>query len=459
MVSSAMKRNNLLVALPALLALAGVMLAGMPRPAEAVALFMLVVLLTGVTWHFVGGRRSRLQTVVNLLEALHEGDYGVRASGAERRDDFGDIARRFNELAARLQDEQRGLHESLQLLSKTLAALDGAVFAFERDGRLRLVNPAGERLLGRAAVELLGAEASALGLAQLFDVASGEIVAHGFPGQSGRWQVGHATLRSRSQEGRLLVVQPMERVLREEEAQAFRRLLRVLSHEITNSMAPIGSMVDTLQNLLPEAGHSLDAELDADVRHGLEVIGQRSAALQRFIGHYARLARLPPPQCVRVDVAALCERVVCLSDDARIRMLPSKSLELLGDPDQLEQVLINLLRNAVEAGGDNEVLLSWHRQKQRVLIDVIDLGPGLPSSGNLFVPFFTTKPQGAGIGLALSRQIVEAQDGTLELHPREDALGAVARMSLPVLDGSESSLVHGQERYVGDQDARSLDQG
>lgn len=430
-----MRRNNLLIALPALLALAGVMLAGMPRPVEAVALFMLVVLLTGVTWHFTGDRPSRLQTVVNLLEALHEGDYGVRASGAERRDDFGDIARRFNELAARLQDEQRGLHESLQLLSKTLAALDGAVFAFERDGRLRLVNPAGERLLGRAAVELLGADASVLGLAPLFDVASGEIVAHGFPGQSGRWQVGHATLRSRSQEGRLLVVQPMERALREEEAQAFRRLLRVLSHEITNSMAPIGSMVETLQSLLPEAGHSLDAELDADVRHGLEVIGQRSAALQRFIGHYARLARLPPPQCVRVDVAALCERVVRLVDDARIRVLRGRSLELQGDPDQLEQVLINLLRNAVEAGGENEVLLGWHRQGRRVLVEVSDLGPGLPSSGNLFVPFFTTKPQGAGIGLALSRQIVEAQDGTLELHPREDARGAVARMSLPVAEG------------------------
>jgi len=427
-----MRRSNLLVAVPASLALAGVMLAGSPRPAEAVALSTLVVLLTVVAWRFVGDRPSRLQTVANLLEALREGDYGVRASGAERADDFGDIARRFNELAARLQDEQRGLQESVQLLSKTLAALDGAVFAFERDGRLRLVNPAGERLLGRPAVELLGADAGTLGLVSLLEVPSGEIVARRFAGQSGRWQVGHASLRSRSQEGRLLVVQPMERALREEEAQAFRRLLRVLSHEITNSMAPIGSMVETLHGLLPAAGQPLGDELDADLRHGLQVIGQRSAALQRFVGHYARLARLPPPQRVRVGVAALAERVVRLFDDARIRVLPGDSLELMGDPDQLEQVLINLLRNAVEAGGDKEVLLGWRRQGKSVLIEVSDLGPGLPSSGNLFVPFFTTKPQGAGIGLALSRQIVEAQDGTLELHAREDARGAVARMSLPM---------------------------
>jgi nitrogen fixation/metabolism regulation signal transduction histidine kinase len=424
--------SSVLVALPALLALGGVLLAGAPSASDALALFVLVTVLTVVAWRFAGQRPRRMQTVVNLLEALREGDYGVRASGAERRDDFGDIARRFNQLAVRLQDEQRGLQESLQLLSKTLAALDGAVFAFERDGRLRLVNPAGERLLARPAAELLGKDADALRLSALFEVASGEIVPFEFAGQTGRWQVGHAALRSRSQEGRLLVVQPMERVLREEEAQAFRRLLRVLSHEITNSMTPIASMVETLQGLLPGAGKPLDAELDTDLRHGLQVIGQRSGALQRFISQYARLARLPPPQPTTLDVASLCERVVGLFDDARIRIAPGEALSLVGDRDQLEQVLINLLRNAVEAGGENEVRLGWRRVEARVLVEVSDLGPGLPRSGNLFVPFFTTKAHGAGIGLALSRQIVEAQGGTLELHAREALPGAVARLSLPL---------------------------
>ncbi|KLD67145.1 histidine kinase [Luteibacter rhizovicinus DSM 16549] len=436
MMRSRVASGTFLVALPALMALGGVLLVGMPPSfAEAAVLFVLVAVLTVAAGRFTGGRPSRMQTVVNLLEALREGDYGVRASGAERPDDFGDIARRFNELAVRLQDEQRGLQESLQLLSKTLAALDGAVFAFERDGRLRLVNPAGERILARPAAELLGAEASALGLSPLFEVTSGDIVPYAFAGQAGRWQVGHATLRSRSQEGRLLVVQPMERALREEEAQAFRRLLRVLSHEITNSMTPIGSMVETLQGLLPGAGRVLDDDVDADLRHGLDVIGQRSAALQRFIGHYAQLARLPPPQPATVDVASLCERVAWLFDDARIRVVAGEAVSLRGDRDQLEQVLINLLRNAVEAGGEEEVLLSWRRLDARVVVEVSDLGPGLPASGNLFVPFFTTKAHGAGIGLALSRQIVEAQDGTLDLHARESARGVVARMTLPMAEG------------------------
>ena len=424
--------TGLLVALPALLALTGVLLAGVPSVAEAVALVALVIVLTWAAWRFAGERTNRLQTVVNLLEALREGDYGVRASGTARGDDFGDIARHFNALAARLQDEQRGLHESLQLLSKTLAALDGAVFAFERDGRLRLVNPAGERLLARPAQELLGTDAAMLGLAALFDVRSGDIVPHAFAGQSGRWQVGHASLRSRSQEGRLLVVQPMERALRDEEAQAFRRLLRVLSHEITNSMAPIASLVETLQGVLPTTGKPLDRELHEDLRHGLDVIGQRSAALQRFIGQYARLARLPPPQPAVVDVVAFCERVAGLFNDPRIRIASGAALQLHGDRDQLEQVLINLLRNAVEAGGDSEVVLGWRRADKHVLVEVSDRGPGLPPSGNLFVPFFTTKTNGAGIGLALSRQIVEAQGGSLELHGRDDGQGAVARMSLPL---------------------------
>ena len=429
--NSATVLRSALIALPALGALLGVLVAGTPELPEAIGLFLLVLALTGAAIRFAGERPSRMRTVANLLEALREGDYGVRVSTPLDRE-FADVARRFNDLAERLQDEQRGVQENLQLLSKTLAALDGAVFAFERDDRLRLVNPAGERLLGRTASDLLGKDAVSLDLLVLFDAPSGDIVAHEFPLQSGRWQVVHTALRSRSHDGRLLVVQPMERALREEEAQAFRRLLRVLSHEINNSMGPIGSMVETLQGFLPPAGTPLDAELDDDLRHGLAMIGQRSMALQRFIGGYARLARLPPPKRLPVHVGLLCERVAGLFDDRRVRLLGGPPIALQGDPDQLEQVLINVLRNAIEAGGDADVDVTWTQRERRAVIDIVDGGPGLPASGNLFVPFFTTKPQGAGIGLALSRQIVEAQGGTLELHPREGARGAVARIVMPI---------------------------
>ncbi len=416
---------------PALLALVLVLAAGAPRLPEAIVLLLCVLLLTMALWRWQQrDAGQRLRTLGGLLDALREGDYSVRAA-QDARDADGLLAR-FNALAQRLQDEQRDSHESLQLLSKTLAALDGAVFAFEQDQRLRLVNPAGERLLGVAAQQAIGQSAQALGLAVLFDVPSGSIQAHAFAGQQGRWQIGHAALRSRSQAGRLLLVQPMERALREEEAQAFRRLLRVLSHEINNSLTPIASIADTLARLLAAAPQALDAELQADLHNGLGVIEQRSAALQRFLGGYARLARLPAPVPAPVALAPLCARVQRLLDDARVQVEVAPSLHACADADQLEQVLINLLRNALEAGGSAPVTLRASADGASVSIEVCDGGAGLPPSDNLFVPFFTTKPGGSGIGLVLSRQILEAQGGSLSLEARTDAQGSVATLRLPL---------------------------
>lgn len=416
---------------PALLALVLVLAAGAPRLPEAIVLLLCVLVLTMALWRWQQrDAGQRLRTLGGLLDALREGDYSVRAA-QDARDADGLLAR-FNALAQRLQDEQRDSHESLQLLSKTLAALDGAVFAFEQDQRLRLINPAGERLLGVAAPQAIGQSAQALGLAGLFDVPSGSIQAHAFAGQQGRWQIGHAALRSRSQAGRLLLVQPMERALREEEAQAFRRLLRVLSHEINNSLTPIASIADTLARLLAAAPQALDAELQADLHNGLSVIEQRSAALQRFLGGYARLARLPAPVPAPVALAPLCARVQRLLDDARVQVEVAPSLHACADADQLEQVLINLLRNALEAGGSAPVTLRASADGASVSIEVCDGGAGLPPSDNLFVPFFTTKPGGSGIGLVLSRQILEAQGGSLRLEARTDAQGSVATLRLPL---------------------------
>jgi two-component system, NtrC family, nitrogen regulation sensor histidine kinase NtrY len=423
----------LLVATPALSALAIVLAAGVPQGAARWLLPVLVIGLT-VALAALQVRRARhaLATLGNLVDALREGDYGVRAAAARTRVDAG-LAEAFNRLALHLQDERRGMHETLQLLSKTLAMLDGAVFVFEQDQRLRVVNPAGEHLLGQAATDLVGQQAQALGLAPLFALPSGSLHALGFRGQAGRWQVSHAALRSRSQSGRLLVIQPMERALREEEAQAFRRLLRVLSHEINNSLAPIASMADTLRRLLPEAGMPIGAEDRQDVVDGLRLVEQRSGALQRFLGGYARLARLPPPVIVPVRLDEHLRRVRKLIASERVQLRPSPPLLVMADADQLEQVLINLLRNALEADASGaQVEVQCVQDGQGVRIDIVDQGPGLPTSDNLFVPFFTTKPGGSGIGLVLSRQIIESQHGSLRLQSRDDVPGSVASICLPV---------------------------
>ncbi|WP_426662324.1 sensor histidine kinase [Rhodanobacter aciditrophus] len=369
-----------------------------------------------------------LYTLSGLLEALRQGDYSLRGvQGGVLGDAIYDI----NALAERLQRERLEFEESSYLLGKTLAALDSAVFVFDEGLRLRLLNPAAQRLLDAERHRLFGLSAAELGLAPLLEGPTARLLAHVFPGRSGRFEIRHAALRSGGRGGQLLVVNDVGRVLREEERAAWQRLLRVLGHEVNNSLAPIQSMAGTLATLA--ARDPLPDDWREDFRGGLELIGHRAEALGRFLSSYSKLARLPPPQPRAVELAGLVAKLARLEQRLAVVVEAGEPLTLQADPDQLEQALINLLRNAVEAalpGGG--VRVRWRRRDERACIEVEDDGPGPPSSDNLFVPFFTTKPGGSGIGLALARQIAEAHDGGVSLLPRDGARGALATLWLPL---------------------------
>jgi signal transduction histidine kinase len=230
----------------------------------------------------------------------------------------------------------------------------------------------------------------------------------------------------------LLVLTDLSRALREEERQAWQRLLRVLGHELNNSLAPIRSIAGSLESLVGR--DPLPEDWQEDVKGGLAVINSRAEALTRFMESYSRLARLPQPKIQPVDLAACIRRVLSLETRIAVEAAPGPVVTIQADGDQLEQLLINLLRNAVDAaletGGG--VHVRWTRNGSFVDIMVEDEGPGLPSTSNLFVPFFTTKPGGSGIGLVLSRQIAEAHGGSLTLHNRVSARGCEARLRLPL---------------------------
>ncbi|HSR41519.1 MAG TPA: ATP-binding protein, partial [Longimicrobiales bacterium] len=202
-------------------------------------------------------------------------------------------------------------------------------------------------------------------------------------------------------------------------------------HEINNSLAPIKSISGSLQNLVDR--NRLPADLQEDVDRGLRVIQSRAEALGRFMATYAKLARLPQPQLGEVDVEGLVRRVAALETRLDVDVVGGPALVLRADGDQLEQALINLIRNAADASMESGggVRVSWDRGPEGVDILVEDEGPGLGDTANLFVPFYTTKPGGSGIGLVLSRQIAEGHGGTLELENRESGGGARARLSLP----------------------------
>lgn len=417
--------------LPALALLGVILLSG------DFSLNVALVLLTlaSICWLAFGFAARRwavyhLQTLSNLLEALREGDYSLRGRRARINDALGEVMREVNALSETLRVERLGAREASALLMRVVDTIDIAVFAFDGRRRLRLVNPAGERLLARSAVKLRNETAAELELENFLDAEPRRTVQHRFPSGVGRWDVRHGTFREAGVPHELLVITDLSRTLREEERKAWQRLIRVIGHELNNSLAPIKSMAATLQSLLQR--DALPADWREDMNDGLNVIGKRTDALGRFMTAYAMLARLPSPNCRPVNLKRLVQRVAAL--DTRMHVsVEGPTTTVRVDPDQVEQLLINLLKNAIDAAGQTsgEVTIRWEVNAQRIHIQVLDTGPGVTNSDNLFVPFFTTKPHGTGVGLALCRQIAEAHGGTMTLENRNDATGCAASVMLP----------------------------
>ena len=378
-----------------------------------------------------------LQTLANLLEALRQGDFSLRARRGQDRDALGEVLREVNLLGTMLRTQRLGALEATTLLRRVMVEIDVAVFAFDESGRLRLVNRAGERLLAQPSERLLGRAAADLELESTLGGESQRTLTNEFPGGRGPWALRRSTFREGGAPHQLVVLADLSRALRGEERQAWQRLIRVLGHELNNSLAPIQSMAATLRTLYERSPRAVDWE--ADMTQGLGVIADRAAALGRFVAAYGQLARLPPPVRRPVDVGEWITRVAALERRLEVEVQPGPPVIIDADGDQLDQLLINLVRNgadaALETGGPVRVRWVSDRLGAREELEVLveDEGPGLANTSNLFVPFFTTKPEGSGIGLVLSRQIAEAHDGSLTLEPRRaGGRGSVARLRLPV---------------------------
>ncbi|MGA8221601.1 MAG: ATP-binding protein [Candidatus Acidiferrales bacterium] len=373
-----------------------------------------------------------LRTLSNLLAALREGDFSIRARGANVEDALGEVLREVNALGETLRQQRLGALEATALLRKVMEEIDVAVFAFDGNGCLRLVNRAGERVLARPEERLLGQTAEELDLAECLQGETPRIAQIAFPGKSGRWEIHRGSFREAGLAHQLLVITDLSRALRDEERQAWQRLIRVLGHELNNSLAPMKSIAENLTSMLGRKERAPDWQ--EDMRSGLSVIAARTDGLARFMSAYARLAKLPPPIFQPVEVGDWIRRVAGLEPRLQVQLNPGPDVRIQADPAQLDQLLINLLHNAVDAaletGGG--VRVGWEHEDGYIEVWVQDDGPGIPNPTNLFVPFFTTKQGGSGIGLVLSRQIAEAHGGSLTLENRESTRGCEARLRLPL---------------------------
>jgi two-component system nitrogen regulation sensor histidine kinase NtrY len=389
-----------------------------------------------------------LQTLANVVSALREEDYSFRARGATADDALGELSLEVNALADLLSDQRIRAIEATALLRRVVEEIDAPLFAFDPDRVLRLVNPAGEKLLQQAAVRLLGRTADEIGLADCLSVTSEALVALPAHSTTTRWLVRQSKFREKGVPHTLVVLSDVSRALREEERGAWQRLIRVVGHELNNSLAPIKSIAGSLSSRLRET--DLNPDERRDFERGLAIIEDRSASLNRFLQAYRRLAQMPPPARTKVTLLPIMERVVFLETRMAVEISPGPDVMLTVDADQIEQMLINLLRNAVEAAlepslGDDrsgsykdggevrkpEVTLNWVVEDQSVILTIQDNGLGLLNPSNAFVPFYTTKPSGSGIGLALSRQIVEAHGGSIELSNLNGKRGCQVRVRLP----------------------------
>lgn len=379
-----------------------------------------------------------LQTLSNVVAALREDDYSFRARGATRNDAMGDLALEINALAGMLQAQRAGALEAMALVERVLNSMQSPVFAFDPEGRLKLINTAAEQMLHVDAKRALGHPAEEFELAYLIEASDDDLFSLGDGKQAARWIVKRANFRLSGVPHTLIVLSDVSAALREEERLAWARLIRVLGHEINNSLAPIKSIAESLRGRVREA---VPGNQSSDFERGLEVIENRAESLNRFLQAYRQLMGLPAPRLELIALAPLILRVAQLETRVEVKIATSGEIMLPADADQIQQALINLLRNAAEAalgpdtthGGTACVEIGWKSAGSEVVIGITDNGPGLTNASNLFVPFYTTKLNGTGIGLALAQQIAQAHRGAVELRNRTDGrTGCRAELRLPL---------------------------
>ena len=376
----------------------------------------------------------QFRSISNLLEALIQGDYALRARSDQSGGALDELVSAMNDLAQGMSQQRWESVESQLLLRTIIEHIDVAIIALTQNNQIRFSNPAADHLL-----QLHNPSSNQQLLQQLAfvqELTSGchQLVELSLGYQQGRFNVYIEEFRDAGKQHKLLFITDMRSLLRTEERKAWQDLIRVISHEINNSLSPIASISQTLKRLIERDARG--ETLAEDLREGLHIISERAIGLSQFVESYKQLAKLPEPQIQPLAIRPLVEKIIALFNHTAIEIETETNFTLQLDPIQFEQVLINLIKNAVEATAltnpSSIIKIRWAVSHQFFKLDICDQGSGISNPNNLFVPFYSTKKQGSGIGLVLSRQIIEAHNGRLTLS-NQDSGGCCASIELPVL--------------------------
>jgi len=402
---------------------------------SAVVIILLLTLLL-IAFKLLSIHRRSKHKIELIIRAIVNNDPML---GFARNDPLAD---KISQIRERLQSSRLEAQTQAQYLQSLLIHIDIAILVIDDNNHIVHKNPASEKLLGR-----LGDSIDPLGqLGQLLTAQTAQKTTVSW--QSGEQvdtlsvHVTHCKIQGKSL--KLVSIQSIYQALAAKEQQAYKRLTKVLTHEVANSITPLASLADTAMSLLPDDLTFDDPEDKDDINEALTTLSSRTAQLSAFIKRFHQITSLPKPELQEIQLPALIERTLTLfkaqakSQDTQLIFNHQSSCLVVADSAQIEQALINLIKNALEAVSEStrrEVCLTLHQHEningqQHLLLDIQDSGSGVASHviEQIFVPFFTTKKQGSGIGLSLSRQIMIQHGGDLKYVTKPDS-GACFRLA------------------------------
>ncbi|MEW6999174.1 PAS domain-containing sensor histidine kinase [Colwelliaceae bacterium BS250] len=398
--------------------------------------FILIILLLLCSYVVVASKQNseyQVRTLSNLIESLIDGDYTLRGR-LQTNQAFQELLNLVNNLADTLAKHKIEAKQSRLLLERIMEQMDAMVLATDEKGFVVMANASANKLIMGDVDNITDIELATLPIGAEIVKSPAGIIDFDQSQLSGEHFLFKESFLSEGQTHQLYLLTNAERLLMEKERKAWQSLLRVLSHEMNNSLTPIATISQSMQDKLQKNSEQLNS---ASLLAGISIINERADSLSTFIASYSQLSHLPLPNKSSFAFNTMIDNLAPLFPEGKIISDESCDIVVNADKSQFEQVLINLFKNGFEAmtAVDDKIInVKCYQQGKWQHLAIIDHGTGIANADNLFVPFYTTKNQGSGIGLALCKQILFNHNGLIKLKNTSLHSGVEALLSLPKLD-------------------------